>query len=153
MTMIHNRHPQVNLVIAGKGEWYFDISKYENLPYITLRNEYIAISDLASLLQGALFAVCPYKDATQSGVVQTAFSANLPLIVTNVGALPAAVKDDVYGRVVPPCDSASLADAMDDLLTNMNKLERYRDNIDRLWHPAMEWGSIADIYIRTWREV
>ena len=153
MTMIHNRHPQVNLVIAGKGEWYFDISKYEELPYFIFRNEYIAISELAEMLRGALFAVCPYKDATQSGVVQTAFSANLPLIVTNVGALPAAVKDDVYGRVVPPCDSASLADAMDDLLTNMNKLERYRDNIDRLWHPAMEWGSIADIYIGTWREV
>lgn len=150
MTMIHNRHPHVNLVIAGKGEWYFDISKYENLSYITLRNEYIAISELASLLQGALFAVCPYKDATQSGVVQTAFSANLPLVVTNVGALPMEVKDDVYGRIVPPCDSVSLADVMDDLLTNRNKLERYRDNIDKLWRPSMDWGKIADKYISVW---
>lgn len=150
MTRIHDKHPNVNLVIAGRGEWYFDISKYEKLPYFVFRNEYIAISDLANMLQGALFAVCPYKDATQSGVVQTAFSANLPLIVTNVGALPVAVKDDVYGRVVPPCDVEALAEAMDDMLSNPDKLKVYRENIDKQWRPSMEWGAIADTYINTW---
>lgn len=82
----------MNLVIAGGGQIYFDFKPYENLNYIKLINEYIPISSLSGLLQNALFAVCPYKDATQSGVVQMAFSANVPLIVTNVGDLPNAVK-------------------------------------------------------------
>ena len=153
MTKIHDKHPNVNVVIAGRGEWYFDISKYEELRYFFFRNEYIAISELTAMLQGALFAVCPYKDATQSGVVQTAFSADLPLIVTNVGALPVAVRDNVYGRVVPPCDAEALAEVMDDLLSNPDKLKVYRENINKLWRPSMEWGTIADIYIDAWNKI
>lgn len=150
MKKIHDKHPNVNLIVAGRGEIYFDYTPYEKLDYIMLQNRYLSITDIATLLHGALFAVCPYKDATQSGVVQTAFSARCPMIVTNVGALPDAVKDGIYGKVVPPCDSTSLANAMDELLSNPKLLKEYKENIEKLWCPSMEWTSIANDYINVW---
>lgn len=150
MKKIHSKHPNVNLVIAGRGKVYFDYTPYENLDYIILQNQYLSITDIATLLQGALFSVCPYRDATQSGVVQTAFSAGVPMIVTNVGALPDAVKNGVYGRVVPPCDSDSLASAMNELLSNPKQIKEYKENIEKLWRPSMKWNEIANDYINLW---
>lgn len=148
--MLHTKFPNVNLVIAGRGNIYFDFKPYENLNYIKLINEYIPISNLSEILQNALFAVCPYKDATQSGVVQMAFSTKTPLIVTNVGDLPIAVKDGVTGTVIPPCNSQALANAIDDLLSNSHKLDQYRKNIDKIWLPNMAWGNIANDYLKVW---
>lgn len=146
----HKKHPDINLIIAGSGKIYFDFKPYENLNYIHLINEYIPISSLSGLLQNAIFAVCPYKDATQSGVVQMAFSTITPLIVTNVGDLPFAVQDGITGNVIPPCNSEALAIAIDDLLSNPQKISLYRNNIKQIWLPKMKWGNIANNYIKVW---
>lgn len=41
-----------------------------------------------------------------------AFAAGLPVVATAVGGLPDAVTEGVHGRLVPPHDSAALADAV-----------------------------------------
>lgn len=146
MKKIHQKHPNVKLIIAGKGSLYFDKTLYQNLDYIEIRNYYITVSELASLLQQCLFAVCPYKDATQSGVVQTAFSVNVPLIVTDAGSLHCSVKDGEYGLVVPRCDSDALAKAMIRLLEYPELLVSFRKNIHEKWHPEMSWEPIAAQY-------
>lgn len=153
MVKVHERHPEVKLVIAGKGKFHFDIEPYKRLGYVEFRNYYITVPELAGLLQGCLFAVCPYKDATQSGVVQTAFSADVPLVVTNVGALPRAVTDGVTGLVVPPCDPDALARAMEKLIASPALLEQFRTNIRTRWRPSMSWEPIARQYIQCYKEL
>lgn len=152
MVKVHNKFPDINLLIAGSGKIYFDYTPYKNLDYILLKNEFLSISDLSSIIQNSLFTVCPYKDATQSGVVQTSFSCNTPTIVTNVGALPDAVKDGITGFVVPPCDSNALAEAIEKLLSNPQLLAEFKKNIDTHWRPSMDWDPIADLYIKAWNE-
>ena len=153
MTMVHDICPELNLVIAGNGKMYFDFSKYKELDYIYLKNEFISVPDLVGLLQNALFSVCPYKDATQSGVVQTSFTCNTPMVVTNVGALPDAVRHGVTGLVVPSCDVESLRDAILELALHPEKLLEMKKNIEKLWHPSMEWGPIADLYMQSYRKI
>ena len=96
--------------------------------------------------------MCPYKDATQSGVVQTAFALGVPIVATNVGALPEMVKNDVYGKIVPPCDSDSLAAAMIELITDADKLNRLKNNIKTQWHSSMSWSPIVDGYIELYKK-
>lgn len=153
MTLLHTSHPKVKLIVAGNGKYYFDKKKYEELDYFEFRNYYITVPELTGLLQNCLFAVCPYKDATQSGVVQTAFSANVPLVVTNVGALPEVVKDGEFGLVVPPCDVNALYDAMLRLIETPNLLEQYRNNINLKWRPTMSWEPIAKKYIEMYKDL
>lgn len=153
MTLIHDKYPNIRLVVAGKGNFYFDITPYENLDYIEFRNRYIPLPELSAILNESLFVVCPYIDATQSGVVQTAFSANIPLIVTNVGNMPEEVKNGEYGLVVPPKDSVALSEAMEKLLDDPNLLDRFRKNIDEKWRPTMSWEPIAKKYIEMYKEL
>lgn len=152
MTIVHKMCPQLHLVIAGNGKLYFDYSLYESLDYFHLRNEFIPIDELAGMLQNALFAVCPYIDATQSGVVQTSFSCNTPLIVTNVGSLPIVVKHNETGLVVPPKDINALANAIILLATSPNLLNAFRNNIEHKWKPTMSWEPIAEIYIKSYKK-
>ena len=152
MTHVHTALPHLHLVIAGRGKIYFDYSKYEKESYFHILNDYIPIVELAKLLRNSLFAVCPYKDATQRGVVQTSFSCETPLIVTNVGALPKAVQNEETGIVIPPCDVSALEKAIIDLASNPSKLAVFRKNIINKWRPSMEWSSIAEKYMESYNK-
>ena len=145
---IHSKHKDVVLVIAGKGDLYFDKSLYEGKEHIKIINEYITMPRLAGLLKNAMFSVCPYKDATQSGVIQTAFSMDCPVIATNVGALPEAIDNEKTGLIVPPCNSNALSNAMDLLLSDKMLLNKMRENINTLWRKEMGWDKILKSYIK-----
>lgn len=144
MKRVHTQYPNMRLIVAGKGEYPFDISEYQKLDYIEFRNRFIPDDELAELIQGAYCAVCPYKDATQSGVVMSAFAFNKPIIATNVGGLPEQVEHDKYGLIVPPCDVDALANAMIRLLSQPEKLQEYADNIERDYSEGPKsWKEIA----------
>lgn len=144
---VHKTNPNVELIVAGKGNYYFDLSPYNRLNYIKIINRYITTDEMATLFSNCQFAILPYLDATQSGVVQTAFSLNAPLIVTRVGDLPNSVKDDMFGKVIPPNDVNSLVDSIRYLLDNPKVLSQYKKNISCIWTKNQDWGPIADVYI------
>lgn len=82
--ILSNGH-NIKLIIAGKGMLNTSIDQSKN---IEIKNHYIDINEMTKLFHYADVLVCPYKDATQSGVIMTALAFNLPHIVSNVGALP-----------------------------------------------------------------
>ena len=57
--------------------------------------------------------VLPYRSATQSAIVQTAFGRGKPVITTNVGGLAEAVEDGRTGLIVPPENPPALAEAIE----------------------------------------
>ena len=146
MKIVHDSFPKVRLVVVGGGKYPIDIEQYKQSDYIEIRNRYIGAQELAGLLKACEFGVCPYKDATQSGVVQTAFSFKVPMIVTDVGALGAAVEHGKTGLVVKPCDVDELAQAMCKLLSHKEILSQMRKAIEEEWKATMEWGPIAEKY-------
>lgn len=75
---------EATLTIAGGGRMYFDYSPYECLKYIKLINRYIPTEELAGLLQQCDFTVCPYTDATQSGVIMTSLTMSKPVVATSL---------------------------------------------------------------------
>lgn len=152
MKYIHEKYANIKLVVAGGGKIYFDKSLYEEQDYIEIRNCYIGIPELVGLLRGCLFAVCPYKDATQSGVIRTAFSLNVPVIATDVGALPDAVTDGVTGAIIPPCDVNALTCKIDDWLKNPQKINLMRCNIESIWRKKMNWVPIVKQYEEFYKE-
>ncbi len=96
------QYPTINLVIAGKGfnEYVpFDDTHVTNIRFL---NKYVSIQELAELIHNAEFIVCPYREATQSGVLMTAFALNKPVLATNVGAFSEYVLENVNGMLVDP---------------------------------------------------
>ena len=152
MPKVHDAMPDLKLIIASSGKIYFDDTKYKKLDYIEWRNRYIGISELASLIKGALFSVCPYVSTTQSGVIQTLYILNCPVIATNVGSLPFVVKNEETGIIVPPQDSDALAEAIIDLLNSPEKVLLFKKNIKEKWMPTMSWEPIVKEYLKVYEK-
>ena len=153
MRQVHRQLPGLRLVVAGRG-LYFDLKPYTDAGYVQLINRYITNQELAMLIEGSQFVVCPYKDATQSGVVMSAFALKKPVVATRVGALPEAVQAPRYGLVVPPCDAGALTGAIEQLCRHPEQLRQMQQNIASDYFTGCNsWQSIArgtlDIYKHT----
>ena len=153
MVVVHKQCPDLRLVIAGGGNIYFDISKYEKMDYVEWIHRYVGVRELAGLLKKALFVVCPYKDATQSGVVQTAFAMGVPVVASNVGSLPSVITNNVNGILVPPCNAKVLADAIIALAGDMELLKSFEVNIQSKWKKDMGWNEVANDYIQVYKSL
>ncbi|MAT97149.1 MAG: glycosyl transferase family 1 [Anaerolineaceae bacterium] len=79
---------------------------------VTIINDYLPDELLAACIDRANVVVLPYRSATQSAMVQTAFGRGKPVITTNVGGLAEAVEDGRTGLVVPPENPQALAEAI-----------------------------------------
>ena len=150
MKIVHKECPSLKLVIAGGGKLYFDDSKYRE-DYFIWENRFIELPELAGFLKKTLFAICPYKDATQSGVVQTAFSTGTPVVATNVGAMAEVIDDGITGYLVPRCDSANLAEKIIYLYTHQDVLKQMKDNIISMCEKDSTWDEIAVDYAKVYR--
>ena len=110
------RKQNIKLLIAG--EFYEDEQLYRNLieefklqDQVILHNHFIPDADVQNYICAGDCIVQPYLNATQSGVTPLAYHFEKPMIVTNVGGLPALVPHKKAGLVAEP-DPASLADAI-----------------------------------------
>lgn len=151
MEIVHKEHPKTKVIVAGSGKMYFDISKYELFNYVEIRNRFIGLDELADLIRGALFIVCPYTDATQSGVVYSSFALNTPVIATRVGGLPEMIDDGKTGIIVPPRNTEALAYAIESYLDNPMLLQKMSNNISKSASSGKgSWDIVAKEYIQVY---
>jgi glycosyltransferase involved in cell wall biosynthesis len=110
---------ELDATLLVVGEFYEDRGRYDEMierlgigPRLRVVDRYVPNEDVEMYFRAADVAVLPYRTATQSGIVQTAYSFHLPVIVTSVGGLPDVVRDGETGYVVPPGDPEALAGAI-----------------------------------------
>ena len=142
---VHELHPDVKLIVAGSGNFPIDVEEYKQLDYIEFRHRFIPDTELIRLMKSCLFVVCPYTDATQSGVIMSAFAFNVPVLATNVGGLPEMVKDGVFGRIIKEMEVDTIVNGIDELLAEPQKLHAFSDNIHREYIDGeLSWKYIAE---------
>ncbi len=108
------RQMGIRLLIAG--EFYQESKPYTDLirnlnieENVILRTNFIKDDEVRYYCSAADLIIQPYRHATQSGVTPLAYHFDKPMIVTNVGGLPAMVPDGRAGLVAEP-DPVSIAD-------------------------------------------
>lgn len=140
MVEVHKKWPDVRMVVAGGGSFHFDISQYKEKEYFEFRNRFIPDDEMVALLKNCLFVVCPYTDATQSGVIMSAFAFGKPVIATNVGGLPEMVRDKEFGLIIKEKSVEALATSISSLLAAPEKLLSYSENIIKAYENGdMSW--------------
>ena len=90
---------------------------------------HIPIPQVEKFFAACDLVVLPYESATQSGVIQVAYSFRKPVLVTNVGGLPDVVNDNQTGFIVEPFDSKALSDAIERYFKE-NKAEAFKEHIE-----------------------
>ncbi|WP_051929326.1 glycosyltransferase family 4 protein [Flavobacterium sp. 83] len=125
--------PDIKLVIAGKGNYSYQLpEQLIGSPSLITINRFIEESEIKSLFEQADVLICPYRDATQSGVLMTAAAFKTPVIVSNVGALSEYIKDGGEGYVYDLNDETGLENCLLQFLTNPKPIDTPTLNNDNL---------------------
>lgn len=101
--------PDHNLKLLIAGEFYEDKKNYEPLlkdpllkEKLILHTHFISDEEVKYFFCASDCVVQPYRSATQSGVTPLSYYFEKPMIVTNVGGLPAMVPDKKAGLIAAP---------------------------------------------------
>jgi glycosyltransferase involved in cell wall biosynthesis len=84
----------------------------------TVDARYLPFGDIGPLMRTATAVALPYRSATASGILQTAYAFGRPVVATAVGALAEDVVHGETGLLVPPGDTAALARALVKVLSD-----------------------------------
>lgn len=135
MPTIKQQYGDVKLLIAG------DFGKEENKKFYDDMMQELQIKDCVDVYGGHIpipevekfFAACdmvvlPYESATQSGVIQVAYSFDKTVLATNVGGLPDVVQNNQTGYIVEPQNPQKIAEAVIDFYEN-NRAQEFENYI------------------------
>ena len=154
MKNVHETFPEIKLIVAGNGKYYFDKTEFEKLDYIEFRNRYKPNDELVNLIKDALFIVCPYTDATQSGVIMTSYAFCKPVIATNVGGLSDMVTDHITGLLIQTGNVIELQKAIAYLLVNQQLLNEMKQNIfKQFFQGDNTWISITANVLAVYKQM
>jgi len=116
--LIAQRHPDIRLLIVG--EFYDNPEEYHAIAretgfesQIIFVNKFIANEEVGRYFAAADLVVQPYRNATNSGILNVAYSFGMPAIVTRVGGLEELVEQHKTGIVVEPFSPEAIADGVD----------------------------------------
>lgn len=147
MPAIRKRLDAALLVV---GEFWEDRGPYDAMidqlqlgDSVIVVDEYVPDNEVARYFASADVVILPYREATQSGVIQIAYGFRKPVITTDVGGLPEVVERGKTGYVVPPDDSEAVVDAVirfdSDRLT-IDFAANIEETLDRF-----SWSHLADL--------
>ena len=141
--------PALRFELYGSG----DLSAYEDLlqqvSNIRVENRWLRDDEVCNVFASPCINVCPYIEASQSGVVPVALSCGIPTICTAVGGLAEQVVDGVTGYVVDCADVER--GIVNRVLTLQEDPERYNEmsrNCIRYADAELSWDRIAGNLIR-----
>jgi glycosyltransferase involved in cell wall biosynthesis len=115
---------RVSLLIAGKGDFSSYRDAFNQLSNAKLLNYMIPDEDVMSLFHGKnVITVLPYRDATQSGVINLAAQSSSLIISTNVGGLPEQLDYGKAGILTDPT-VRGLLEVMNEVTENIKGYSR-----------------------------
>ncbi|NQE52738.1 Trehalose synthase, partial [ANME-1 cluster archaeon GoMg3.2] len=151
--LITKEVPEAKIVIAGTGEGF---KKYENMMIhrdnFIVHSRYISYKEGAKLFQRCSLVALPYIDASQSGVIPTAYGFKKPVVVTKVGSIPEIVDDGLTGFIVPPKNPEALADAIIKLLKDEKLRKKMGENAYKKLKTDLSWDKIAEETIEVYKK-
>jgi len=155
--MVLQRFPAVRFLIIGGGSYRADgsyIAEIEKCAAdLGLFGRVIFTgfrTDVPEILAQINISVLPSLSEGLSNSLLESMAAGVPVIATRVGGTPEAMEDGTTGLLVPPRDSAALAEAMTLLLENPELARRFgeagRHRVIRLFSIEKMVGKTESLY-------
>jgi D-inositol-3-phosphate glycosyltransferase len=142
-------NPDVLLLIAGK-PWENNFSNYQRIidennlsDYCLLHTKFIPHADVEHYYCAADLVVLPYKKIYQSGVLVMTLSYGKPALVSDLPPLKEVVTDMQTAFLFESENAISLAEKLNSILLNPEKLEQVRINGEELINTKYDWNEIG----------
>ena len=141
---------KVKVTLLVVGEFWKDKDEYISLinqlgigEHVVLVDEYVPNEEIGEYFSAADLIVQPYISATGSGVIQTAFGFNKPVVATKVGSLPEVIEDGKTGYLVQPKAPHEIAQAVVRFFCGENR-QAFHRNIEKEKY-KFSWDRMVDV--------
>ena len=142
-------NPDVLLLIAGK-PWEDNFSTYQEIidennlsKYVMLHTQFIPHADVEHYYCAADLVVLPYKKIYQSGVLVMTLSYGKPALVSDLPPLKEVVIDMETAFLFKTENTISLAEKLNLILSDAEKLEKVRRSGEELINTKYDWKEIG----------
>jgi glycosyltransferase involved in cell wall biosynthesis len=145
MRLLWARRPEVKLVVAGAGEAAQLVPDDQRISLIA---RYIPEKEIDTLLAQATLVALPYIQASQSGVGLLAIERGVPVVVSDLGALPELAY--VPSFVAEAGNSRALAEAIE---RHLDDGAEVRSAVLRHARSRFSWDYAAQLSTELYREL
>ncbi len=150
LALVHRSVPNARLIVAGSPQE--PIASYQQAlidnglaSHTQLHIGFIASQDVPKYFAASDIVCLPYREASQSGVLLSAYRFGKAVVVTDAGALPQTVEHGQNGYVVPIGDRQALADALITLLKDPALREQFGKHSKYLADTRYSWSKAAKL--------
>jgi len=151
MDLLAERGVRPTLVVAGNGPDLTELRpRLEGMTNVIVRDGWISRADAIEEFQKASFVIAPYLEATQSGVVATAFANGRAVVASRTGGLADVLTDELNGLLVPPGDPVALAGAIERLLGDDDLGRRLARGAEASTAGELSWDRAAATLARAY---
>ena len=141
-TELRSQFPGIELTIAGSGR--LASSRLDGIEGVRVDNRWIPEEEVGEFFAAADLVVLPYTEASQSGVIPTAYASGLPVVATPVGGLPEQVKQGETGLLATETTAEAIAAAIAKLIRDPRLYERCSAGALRYAKEGLSWCVIAE---------
>jgi glycosyltransferase involved in cell wall biosynthesis len=113
---------------------------------------FVEDAEIPAIFRRADLVVLPYLDAEHSGVLYTGLAFGKPLLLSAVGGFPEVAATGA-GRLVPPGDTAALAAALSDLVSDEAARTELATAASRAAAGPFSWDETARLTLDLYREL
>ena len=142
-------------MIAGKGDFWFDISEYLDNENIIFINRYIKSEELVGLIKKSKFIITPYTDATHSAVIMSSFVFDKPVVSSELEGITEVIKHNYTGMLFSKSKNSimELMVIIERLMNKEKEIIRMSSNIKKEKEiGAISWNNIVDNYYKVYTE-
>jgi glycosyltransferase involved in cell wall biosynthesis len=147
-------HPELHVAIAGRGELAGALERQARDAGLETRVHFLGLrQDVSNILAGADVFVLPSLSEGLPLALLEAMFAGRPIVASAVGDVPVALAGGAAGVLIPPGDSAVLADAIHGLLAK--PFEAWRLGRCAQERAAAEFGieRMVERYVELYEEL
>jgi glycosyltransferase involved in cell wall biosynthesis len=141
--LLKARQVPVALRIVGPGSVEPYTNKLSGLADVFCDIRWIPEEEVGPAFESADIVVLPYREASQSGVIATAFAGGLPVVATPVGGLVEQVKHEESGLLTDTITPEALAASIERLVVDPQLRERCGKGALMEAERTLSWTAIA----------
>jgi len=145
MRLVWERRPETRLVVAGEGQAARLVPEDSR---ISLISRYVPEREVETLFADASMVVLPYTQASQSGVGVMAIARGVPVVVSDLGALPELACDPSF--IFEAGNPRALAET---IVRHLDDGAEVRSGVLRHAQSRFSWDRAAQLSAELYREL
>jgi glycosyltransferase involved in cell wall biosynthesis len=143
-SILKRNFSEIELLIAGPGN-IVPYQKRLSQDGIIVSNRWIPEDEVFSILSGGDLMVLPHVEASQSGVVASAYGAALPVVANAIGGITEQVLHGKSGLLTKAPTAKALAEAISLFLSDRDLYESCSREALAIAESTLSWQAIGNL--------